>query len=267
MVFGDVIIGALYAGPSDSGAAYVIFGQADGLASSLDLSTLDGTNGFRLHGAAPGDLTGVSVSGAGDVNGDGFEDLIIGAYAADQNGYDSGAAYVVFGRTDGFAPTVDLSGLDGTNGFRLDGAAELDEVGQSVSEAGDVNGDGFDDVIVSTSHGDIDATGVAYVVFGQPGNFAANLDLSTLDGTDGFRLDGYAGIVDGDYSVSGVGDLNGDGYDDLIVGDNLATRTRSWFSATPAPSPRRSNCRRSTAAMGFRSAVSTRPPRFPRLET
>ena len=69
--------------------------------ANIDLSSLDGTNGFKLSGAAAGDLSGVSVASAGDVNGDGFADLIVGAYGADPNGTDSGASYVVFGKAVG----------------------------------------------------------------------------------------------------------------------------------------------------------------------
>ena len=86
------------------------------------LSVLDGTNGFRLNGVAAGDRSGIAVSGAGDVNGDGLADLLIGARNAATNGAFSGASYVVFGRDTGqnpFPASLELSSLDGTNGFRL----------------------------------------------------------------------------------------------------------------------------------------------------
>ncbi|HFC04315.1 MAG TPA: hypothetical protein ENJ55_01300, partial [Rhizobiales bacterium] len=90
--------------------------------SFIDLSTLDGTNGFRLDGIDSFDHSGVSVSSAGDVNGDGFEDIIIGAKYADPGGASiAGESYVVFGKAAGFASAIDLSTLDGTTGFRLDG--------------------------------------------------------------------------------------------------------------------------------------------------
>ena len=122
--------------------------------SKISLSSLNGANGFRLNGGAPYDLSGWSVSSAGDVNGDGFGDLIVGAHDADPNGLSSGSSYVVFGRKTGFAASLDLSTLNGTNGFRLDGAAAYDFSGWSVSGAGDVNGDGFADLIIGARGAD-----------------------------------------------------------------------------------------------------------------
>ena len=108
-------------------AARVMLCLATGhaFASTVNLSTLDGTNGFRLDGEAAGDQSGCSVSSAGDVNGDGYDDLIIGAWYADNNGNASGSSYVVFGYRQCLRPTVNLSTLDGTNGFRLDGEAAV----------------------------------------------------------------------------------------------------------------------------------------------
>src|SRR5688500_6999746 len=103
----------------------------------INLSSLDGTNGFRLDGEAEGDYSGRSVSNAADVNGDGFDDLIVGAPFAYSSGYAFGVSYVVFGKASGFDATIDLSSLDGNNGFRMDGAAAFEAVGSSVSSAGD----------------------------------------------------------------------------------------------------------------------------------
>ena len=91
---------------------------------ALRLSHLDGTNGFRLDGIAAGDQSGGEVAAAGDVNGDGVGDLIIGARLADADGKASaGESYVVFGSTAGFAASLDLSALNGSNGFRIGGDA------------------------------------------------------------------------------------------------------------------------------------------------
>jgi 2C-methyl-D-erythritol 2,4-cyclodiphosphate synthase len=142
--------------PSAHAAALVVLaGSAQALAAgpfpvSIELSALDGTDGFVLNGIDASDRSGVSVSSAGDVNGDGVDDVIIGASSADPNGRsNAGESYVVFGGPGvGAGGSLDLSSLDGTNGFVLNGIDASDSSGVSVSSAGDVNGDGVDDVII-----------------------------------------------------------------------------------------------------------------------
>ena len=200
------------------GEMYVVFGHSGGFPPSFALSTLDGSNGFRLDGIDEEDWSGFSVSSAGDVNGDGFDDLIIGAPWADpddKNG--AGETYVVFGHSGGFPPSFALSMLDGSNGFRLDGIDEGDWSGWSVSSAGDVNGDGFDDLIIG-AHGANEHAGETYVVFSHSGGFPPSFALSTLDGLNGFRLDGNHDWHGSAFSVNSAGDINGDGFDDLIIG-------------------------------------------------
>ncbi len=213
--FDDVIIGAYGAATSDAGEGYVVFGKASGWDSSLDLSALDGSTGFRLDAVSTWDRLGRAVSEAGDVNGDGIDDLLIGAWSG-STGY-AGESFVVFGKASGWAASLDLSTLDGTTGFRLDGVAAADYSGKAVGAAGDVNGDGFDDILIG-AYKAASAAGESYVVFGQASGWAASLDLSDLDGTTGFRIDGIDGSDRSGRSVSGAGDVNGDGIADLIVG-------------------------------------------------
>ncbi|MGD1917225.1 MAG: integrin alpha, partial [Phycisphaerales bacterium] len=230
----DLIIGTRLADPGGrpgAGEMYVVFGRgpgAGGFPSSIQLGSLDGANGFRLEGIDPIDRSGRSVASAGDVNGDGVDDLIINAYRGDPGGRrDAGETYVVFGRdaaSGGFPSSIQLDDLDGTTGFRLDGVDAFDQSGSSVASAGDVNGDGVDDLIIGALFGDPGGrrdAGETYVVFGRDaasGGFPSSIQLDDLDGTTGFRLDGVDAGDHSGSSVASAGDVNGDGVDDLIVG-------------------------------------------------
>jgi len=225
--YDDILIGAYRAGPNGNdlaGESYVVFGQASGFGASFDLSTLNGSNGFVLNGVDIYDYSGFSVSSAGDVNGDGYDDILIGAYAASPNGNAAeGESYVVFGQASGFAASFDLSTLNGSNGFVLEGIESGDYSGMSVSGAGDVNGDGYDDILIGADRANPNGyilAGESYVVFGQASGFSASFDLSTLNGSNGFVVEGVDFFDFSGGSVSGVGDINGDGYDDIIIGTN-----------------------------------------------
>jgi FG-GAP repeat/Putative Ig domain len=165
---GDVVVGApqeTARGRSGSGSAYVIFGTES--PTTVDLAQV-GARGFRIDGAADGDRLGTAVGGAGDVNGDGLADVVLGAPDADAHGRGgSGTAFVVFGRRETPA-AVDLAALGGA-GFRIDGAAALDNAGAAVAGAGDVNGDGRADVVVGAPQAGNNArpgSGSAHVLIG-----------------------------------------------------------------------------------------------------
>ena len=147
------------------------------LSSLLPANGGDGSLGLVLNGVEAGDRAGGSVSRAGDLNGDGIDDLVIGATEADPSGIHSGQVYVVFGPTDRFGPTLELSSLDGTNGFTINPVAAWDYL-YEVACAGDVNSDGIDDLILgapgaqgnSTRNRTTDPSagaGEAYVIFGR----------------------------------------------------------------------------------------------------
>ncbi len=164
----------------------------------FDLSTLDGTNGVRLKGIDTDDGSGFGVSGAGDVNGDGFEDLLIGAYYGDPGGHsNAGETYLIYGSPLEISSggVLDLSMLDGTNGVCLEGIDPDDTSGWSVSGAGDVNGDGYADLLIGADYGDPGGdlnAGETYLVFGSASGIGSGgtMDLSTLDGINGVRLEG-----------------------------------------------------------------------------
>jgi hypothetical protein len=149
-------------------------------------------------GEAAGDLFGI-VSSAGDVNGDGFEDIIIGAYQNDAAGMDAGRAYIYFGG----------SAIDSIPDVILTGEAAEDVFGASVASAGDVNGDGFGDIIIGAFQNDAGGTnaGRVYIYFGGP--VVDDIADVVFTGTIPNNFFGHV--------VTGAGDVNGDGYDDVIA--------------------------------------------------
>lgn len=194
----------------------------------MSSSAAPGTGGFKISGESANDFAGSGVSSAGDFNGDGFDDFVVGApYALNIPSTlftlgNTGSAYVVFGTDAGFPTSLDLTALDGTDGFELVGGYYSDRAGASVAGIGDINGDGFDDLIVgSPGHGgalDSPQAGAAYVVFGTNSGFAAEGELELITaGTGGFRILGQAGSNQLGDSVAGLGDVNGDGLDDILV--------------------------------------------------
>lgn len=216
--FDDIIIGGYGVDLIDNmstGAAYIIYGQ-NNISHPFDITTLDGSNGFVIYGLDLFDRFGSSVAGAGDVNNDGYDDLIIGGVAGGQNGNDySGECHVIFGGSNLNNP-FDLNTLDGNNGFVVYGISAADYFGRSVSSAGDMNNDGFDDVIIGADHV-MNGSGHSYVIYGGT-NFSSPFDLNSLNGSNGFVING---INDNDHSgwpLSCAGDVNNDGFDDVIIG-------------------------------------------------
>jgi subtilisin-like proprotein convertase family protein len=214
----DVIVGARSAA-GNTGAAYVVYGKPTGATVTLSDSGLAASDGFLIKGAASDDLAGSSVAGAGDVNGDGRADVIVGALFADASGGQSGAAYVLYGKPTGATITLSNSGLAAADGFLIKGAAMNDGAGGSVAGAGDVNGDGRPDVLVGSYSAAANGSqsGAAYVLYGKTTNTTVTLSDTSLAASDGFLIKGAA-MKDEAGLVAGAGDVNGDGRADVIVG-------------------------------------------------
>ncbi|MDF1734312.1 MAG: tandem-95 repeat protein [Minwuia sp.] len=205
-----------------AGSAHVVFGKADGTPVSLT-DVESGIGGFNINGAAPHNQTGVDLSRAGDVNGDGLEDLFISAHGDATNGYLSGASYVVFGRTT--LSDIELSDVAaGDGGFIIRGSNDYDHAGLVLDRAGDVNGDGLDDVIVGAPGADTNGlnSGAAFVIFGKADT--APVQITSIGTTvGGFVIAGGIAGENAGGEVAGVGDVNGDGFDDLFVGSSNTT--------------------------------------------
>jgi len=215
----DVIIGAYGADPSGdaSGRAYVVFGTVSD-APILLSEVAAGVGGFALDGELEGDHAGAAVAILGDVNGDGFADVGVGAPLADPNGDGSGRAYVVFGEAAPKSRSLsEISGGEG--GFIVDGQTFRNYAGSSLDGAGDVDGDGLDDVIIGAYGVSQEGmeSGSAYVIYGKTDTGSVDLfDVTTGDG--GIAFGGEAAGDQAGISVAGAGDVNGDGFADVLIG-------------------------------------------------
>jgi len=218
----DFMIGA-FRKNAHQGRVYVVYGKSDLQNMNVLTPGLDPTkDGFFIQGNVDENYLGYSISKAGDINGDGIDDIVIGIHGKNTN---RGAAAVIYGGTTSTLSNVNVTDATATvspstAGFSMLGKAAYGIFGCSVSNAGDVNNDGRDDILVGAP-GNSSHRGAAYVIYGSQS--PVNIDLSSKDldpTTTGFSI---LAKTTGDFfgvSVSAAGDVNGDGIDDIIIGAN-----------------------------------------------
>ena len=187
-----------------------ILGPCDGLryGGHTDLASVDAS----FHGELAKDYIGNSTQIVGDVNGDGYDDILIGGGGNSVNGPMDGETYLVLGKRSGWATGLNVSSADSS----FIGENPGDYSGFSVSGAGDINGDGYDDFLIGAPFhpGGGSNRGMVYVFLGRSNVWPRNGYVSTADAL-------FVGEMDLDlagFDVSGAGDVNGDGYDDFIIG-------------------------------------------------
>ena len=179
----------LSAAPQGPAAVYVVFGRTGGLPALVDVSALDGTDGFAIFGGGAQTGFGTVQAGGVDVDGDGLDDVMVGAPNADPDGRENaGSVFVVYGSRQAFPAALNANALAPAQGFRIDGVAAGDGLGQSLAGLPDVDGDGIGDIAIGASS---PATGgAAYVVFGEeraagPGEIFVDTFLDVVDPNDG----------------------------------------------------------------------------------
>ncbi|MBI4411530.1 MAG: FG-GAP repeat protein, partial [Deltaproteobacteria bacterium] len=217
--FADFLIGAYKNDGSgtDQGRVYLVYGS-DALSGSSDLAS---TADITITGGNNYDYFGFHVARGGDINGDGYEDFLVGAYGNDDGGNSSGKVYVFYG-SDSLSGTLTASDAHAT----FTGENVGDVAGKTVAPAGDVDGDGYDDFLIaapSYDHNSDSSAGKVYLVYGQDPDgdapLTGDIDLSSV----GASVDGasFIGEDAGDnlgLSLVGVGNVSGSAYDDFVLG-------------------------------------------------
>jgi len=207
----DLVIGAPAMagfGGSGIGATYVFYGTVERLSGTISLPLM----AVRLIGEEPDDRPGLGMSGAGDLDRDGFDDLVVGTDLEDTGGLNAGAAYVFYGGQDRLAGTVIL----GTADAKVIGEVAGDRAGADVSIAGDLDDDGFDELVVGAFGHDAAGTdaGAVYVFSIEDARLSGLLSLSTAS----TKLLGEAAGDFAGFAVGPAGDVTDDDTDDLMVG-------------------------------------------------
>ena len=191
-----------------TGQAYLFMGRPEGWKMDLDVRSAYAS----FQGDHQYDSAGGSLAGVGDVNGDGYDDILIGAAGSDRGGEGTGQAYLVLGKRFGWSMDSRLSNADASFVGEEVGTA----ITTDLAGAGDVNGDGYDDFLISSQWNNEGGknTGQTYLFFGRPDLWSMHTNVSEADASfHGEKVNDASG-----YSVAGAGDVNADGFDDILIG-------------------------------------------------
>jgi len=203
---------------------------------NLDIST---TPTIRFDGYDGHSQLGYSIN-HGDINGDGYTDLILGAPLSSEPAVldRAGSVFVVFGDENILDQALDLRILNGNNGFRINGVNPRQQVGLSLTTL-DINADGILDIVLSAGDGYSNETGSLFVVFGSTSGFNSDIPVDSLDGSNGFKVTGLKNFPTNAQNFNAKstvslasGDVNADGIDDLIIGQPSDSRTDILFGST-----------------------------------
>lgn len=200
--YDDLAVGVPFAGANNNGAVLLFYGPIP--AGPLTHADAD----VEWIGGYDDDFAGYAIAGVGDVNGDGRDDILIGAYGEDSGGEDAGMVYLIYG-------SGSLTGGSLTYADRKWRGAAGDYLGATLSKAGDVNNDGYDDMLLGAPRESTEGSyaGAVYLILGSSGLLEGSVEGVAVAKWTGEGIENFAGI-----GLSGGGDINNDGYDDIVIG-------------------------------------------------